>query len=101
MPMARGVNILQSERAEAYPAPTGDCLGVGVGHSGKTGLWVTKDNANPIELSSLATSEPVWSRDGQTIYYVENNQLFSASAPDFSATLLLEVPNAEMLGVTR
>ncbi|NMC79570.1 MAG: hypothetical protein GYA59_09440 [Chloroflexi bacterium] len=95
------VNILPEVKGlKPYPAPTGDFWAWASYYSGKTGLWVTQNNADPIELSSLATSEPVWSRDGQTIYYVENNQLFSASAPDFSATLLLEVPNAEMLGVT-
>jgi hypothetical protein len=67
-----------------------------------TGLWVTVNNSNPNELSPLFTGVPVWSQDGQTIYFYENNRLFSASAPQFSiGTLVVEIPAGEILGLVK
>jgi hypothetical protein len=66
-----------------------------------TGLWITEDNSNPIEVSRLFNGIPVWSEDGQTIYYFENNRLFSASAPQFSTgTLVVEI-SEEILGLVK
>lgn len=47
-------------------------------------LWVTLNNENPVLVSSSCSSEPAWSDDGQTLYFIENNSLYKASAPDFT-----------------
>lgn len=66
----------------------------------KNGLWVTtKRNMNPVKVSDLFSGVPLWSQDGQTIYFFENNQLFSASIPQFSKTLITEISGVEILGL--
>jgi hypothetical protein len=66
------------------------------------GLWVTENNSNPMELSPIFTGVPLWSQDGQTIYFYENNRLFSASAPHFSTGILVaEIPGEEILGLVK
>ena len=81
----------------SYPSATGDYW---IWASrGKTGLWVTEDNSNPVELSQIFSGVPLWSRDGQVIYFFENNQLFSASAPQFNVNLLVELQGREILGL--
>ncbi len=67
----------------------------------KSGLWVTTErNMNPVGLSVSFSGVPQWSKDGQTIYFFENNQLFSASAPQFSTkTLITEISGVEILGL--
>jgi hypothetical protein len=83
-----------------YPSPTGEYW---VWSSSlNTGLWITEKNSNPIELSPLFTGMPLWSQDGQTIYFFENNRLFLASAPEFSTgTLVVEIPVGEILGLVK
>lgn len=83
-----------------YPSPTGDYWAWASRMN--TGLWITENNSNPIELSPLFTGVPVWGQDGQTIYFFENNRLFSASAPQFSTeTLVVEIPGEEILGLVK
>lgn len=69
----------------------------------KKGLWVTIDrNKNPVELSSLFSGVPVWSANGESIYYYEFNRLFSASAPQFDrSTLVVEIAGEEIVGLVR
>ena len=61
-------------------------------------LWVTINNQNPILVSSSCSAEPAWSDDGQTVYFIENDALYKASAPDFAP---MEVPGVmgELLDV--
>jgi hypothetical protein len=83
-----------------YPSPTGEYWAWA--SSMNTGLWITEKNSNPIELSPLFTGMPLWSQDGQTIYFFENNRLFLASAPEFSTgTLVVEIPVGEILGLVK
>ena len=83
-----------------YPSPTGEYWAWA--SRGKAGLWVTKNNSNPVELSQLFTGVPLWSPDGQTLYYFENNRLFASSAPQFSSgVLVVEIPGAEILGIVK
>lgn len=84
-----------------YPAPSGDYWAWASYFSGKTGLWITENNENPIQLSPLFTGTPVWSQDGKTIYFIENNQLFFANAPQFDTELLLELPGVELLALVK
>jgi len=67
----------------------------------KSGLWITtKRNMNPVEVSVSFSGVPQWSKDGQTIYFFENNQLFSASAPQFNTkTMIIEISGVEILGL--
>jgi hypothetical protein len=83
-----------------YPSPTGEYW---VWSSSlNTGLWITEKNSNPIELSPLFTGMPLWSQDGQTIYFFENNRLFLASAPEFSTgTLVVEISGEQILGLVK
>lgn len=82
-----------------YASPTGD-FWAWSSHA-QNGLWVTERNMNPVELSPLFSGIPLWSPDGQTIYFYEFNRLFSASAPLFdTGTLVVEVPG-EILGLVR
>ena len=81
-----------------YPSPDGTYWAWASYYSEKAGLWITEGNAaNPVEISPVFTGTPVWSPDGQTIYFVEDGLLFSASAPDFQGDILLEIPNGEVL----
>lgn len=83
-----------------YPSPTGEYWAWASRMN--TGLWITEKNSNPIELSPLFTGVPLWSLDGQIIYYFENNRIFSASAPEFSTgTLVVEIPVGEILGLVK
>lgn len=69
----------------------------------KNGLWVTKDrNMNPVELSSLFSGVPLWSEDGESIYYYEFFRVFSATAPQFDrSTLVVEIAGEEIVGLVR
>ena len=83
-----------------HPSPTGEYWAWA--SRTLTGLWVTENNSNPMELSPMFTGVPVWSQDGQTIYFFENNRLFSASASQFSTgTLVVEIPAGEILGLVK
>ena len=82
-----------------YPSPTGD-FWVWASRN-KTGLWVTENNSKPVELSSNFSGVPLWSLDGQIIYFYENDQLFSANAPQYDVNLLGEFPGEEILGVIK
>lgn len=96
------LNILPEVKGlKPYPSPTGNYWAWASYYSGKLGLWITENNANPIELSPLFSGTPLWSQDGKTIYFFENNQLFSASVPKFSAELLKEIPVGEILGLIK
>ena len=46
-------------------------------------LWVTLDKENPVLVTSNFSGTPAWGDNGQTIFYIEHNQLYKASAPDF------------------
>ncbi len=82
-----------------YASPTGDNWAWS-SHA-QSGLWITERNMNPVELSALFSGVPLWSPDGQTIYFYEFNRLFSASAPQFdTGTLVVEVPG-DILGLVR
>lgn len=82
-----------------YPSPTGEYW-TWASHN-KTGLWLTKDNSNPVELSSTFSGVPQWSLDGQAIYFYENNQLFSVNAQQCEVDLIGEFPGEEILGVIK
>ncbi len=47
-------------------------------------LWVTLNNENPVLVTSNISGKPAWSDDGQTLYFIENDALYKASAPDFA-----------------
>jgi WD40 repeat protein len=82
-----------------YASPTGDYWAWS--SRAQSGLWITERNMNPVEVSRLFTGIPFWSQDGQTIYFYENNRLFSASAPQFStATLVVEI-SEDILGLVK
>jgi len=82
-----------------YPSPTGEYWAWA--SRNKTGLWVTENNSNPVELSSSFSGVPQWSLDGQLIHFYENDQLFSASAPQYGVNLIGEFPGEEILGVIK
>ena len=46
-------------------------------------LWVTLNNENPVLVTSHSSGKPAWSDDGQTLYYIEKDALYKASAPEF------------------
>ena len=50
-----------------YPSPSSDTWVWASYYSGKTGLWVTSDYMEPIEISPLYTGAPYWSEDGPNI----------------------------------
>ncbi len=95
------LNILPEVKGlTPYPSPTGDHWAWA--SPTQTGLWITENNSNPIELSPLFSGIPLWSQDGQTIYFFENNRLFSASAPQFNTgTLVVEISEEEILGLVK
>jgi hypothetical protein len=83
-----------------YPSPTGEYWAWA--SPTQAGLWITENNSNPVELSPLFSGIPLWSQDGQTIYFFENNRLFSASAPQFSTgTLVADISGEEILGLVK
>jgi hypothetical protein len=91
------LNILPEVKGLApYPSPTGEhwAWASRIG----TGLWITENNSNPVEVSRLFNGVPLWSQDGQTIYFFENNRLFSASAPQFSTGTLVVELSEDILG---
>jgi WD40 repeat protein len=82
------------------PSPTGEYWAWA--SRNKTGLWVTEDNSNPVELSPTFSGVPLWSQGGQTLYYFENDRIFASSAPQFSrGVLVAEIPGAEILGIIK
>jgi hypothetical protein len=82
------------------PSPTGDYWAWA--SRGQAGLWITENNSNPVELSPLFTGAPLWSQDGQNLYFFENNRLFFSSAPQFSGGVLIaEIPGQEILGFVK
>jgi hypothetical protein len=94
------LNILPEVKGLApYPSPTGEhwAWASRIG----TGLWITENNSNPVEVSSLFNGIPLWSPDGQTIYYFENDRLFSASAPQFGAGTLIVELSEDILGLVK
>jgi WD40 repeat protein len=82
---------LEVQGLKPYPSPTGEYWAWASSGGGKTGLWVTKENTSPISLSPLFSGDPVWSTDGQTLYFIENNKINKASAPQFRVELLAEI----------
>ncbi|MDO9086767.1 MAG: hypothetical protein Q7U53_11220 [Anaerolineaceae bacterium] len=83
-----------------YPSPNGEYWAWASRMN--TGLWITENNSDPIALSHPFTGIPVWSQDGQTIYFYENNRLFSASAPQFdTGVLVVETTGDEILGLVK
>jgi hypothetical protein len=82
-----------------YPALTGDFWAWA--SRNKTGLWVTENNSNPVELSASFSGVPLWDQDGQILYFFENKNLYSARAPQFTAESLVELPWEEILGVIK
>ena len=82
-----------------YPSPTGD-FWVWASRN-MTGLWVTENNSNPVELSSNFSGVPLWSLDGQIIYFYENDQFFSANVPQHDVNLIGEFSGDEILGVIK
>ena len=95
------LNILPEVKGlSPSPSPTGEYWAWA--SRTQAGLWITENNNNPNELSPFFSSVPVWSQDGQTIYFFEFNRLFSASAPQFSTgTLVVEIPAGEILGLVK
>jgi len=91
----------ESRERFIFPAPTGD-------YSAWTnpfakdeyygGLWMTKNNKKPIEVTPAIVKQLAWSDDGLTLFYIEGNMLYKASAPDFAPQ---EVPGVtgELLDV--
>ncbi|MBN1668372.1 MAG: PD40 domain-containing protein [Anaerolineales bacterium] len=68
----------------------------------QAGLVITENNSNPVELSPLFTGIPLWSQDGLSLYFFENNRLFVSSAPQFSAgKLVVEIPGQEILAIIK
>ena len=81
------------------PSPTGEYWAWA--SRNKTGIWITEDNSNPVELSSSFSGVPLWSLDGQILYFYENDQLFSANAPQYDVNLIGEFPGEEILGLIK
>ncbi len=83
-----------------YPSPTGNYWAWA--SRGKAGLWITENNINPVELSPLFTGSPLWSQDGQSLYFFENDRLFLSSAPQFSGgKLVVQIPGQEILAIIK
>ncbi len=82
-----------------YPSPGGDYWAWA--SRGQAGLWITENNSNPFEISPPFTGVPVWSLDGSTMYFIENDRIILASAPYFVPELLQEVPGAEIQGLVK
>ena len=82
-----------------YPSPTGDYWAWA--SRNKTGLWITEDNDQPVELSANFSGVPLWNQDGKLIYFYENDQLFSASVPKYNVNLIGEFRGEEILGVIK
>ena len=95
------LNILAKVKGlTPYPAPTGDYWAWA--SRGKAGLWITENNSNPVELSPLFSGSPLWSQDGQSLYFFENNRLFLSSAPQFSGgKLVVQIPGQEILAIIK
>ncbi len=82
-----------------YPGTEGSYWAWASYYSGKPGLWITQNNSNPIQISSLFTGTPVWNQDGNTLYYIENDQLFRAQAPHFIPELMVEFPGIVLFSI--
>jgi hypothetical protein len=82
------------------PSPTGDYWSWS--SRVNPGLWITENNNNPVELSPIFTGAPLWSQDGQSLYFFEFNRLFLSSAPQFSGgTLVVEIPGQDILAIVK
>lgn len=65
-------------------------------------LWFSDENNKAVELSTSSTGLPVWSADGQRLYFFENNRIFLVSAPGFdSRVLLAELPAEAIIALVR
>jgi WD40 repeat protein len=82
-----------------YPSPGGDYWAWA--SSWQAGLWITENNSNPFEISPPFTGRPVWSWDGKTMYFIENDRILLASSPYFVPEFLQEVPDAELQGLVK
>lgn len=83
------------------PSPKGEYWAWASYHSGKTGLWITGNNANPIEISGLFSGTTLWSEDGQTLYFIENGSLFFTEAPHFTDIQSLRKVVGEVQGMVK
>ena len=82
-----------------FPAPNGETWAWAA--RSESGLWVTESNENPVKLSTSFSGVPLWDEKGQTLYFFENSNLYSASAPQFNKELLAEISGEELLGVIK
>lgn len=55
------------------------------------GLWVTKGNSNPVQVTEMLTGQVTWNETGDVLFYELNGVVYSASAPDFTPELLIEL----------
>ncbi|MDX9864128.1 MAG: hypothetical protein RBT34_04915 [Anaerolineaceae bacterium] len=88
------MNILpEVEGLKPFPAsPEGHWAWYSTAPSDDGGeLWVTLHNENPVLVSSSSPGRPAWSGDGQTLYFIEGDALYRASAPDFAPAALPDV----------
>ena len=82
------------------PSPTGDYWSWS--SRVNPGLWITENNSNPVDLSPIFNGTPLWSQDGQSLYFFEFNRLFLSSAPQFSGgTLVVEIPGQDILAIVK
>ncbi|MCB9134985.1 MAG: PD40 domain-containing protein [Anaerolineales bacterium] len=54
----------------------------------QSGVWIGTTDTDPVQIFSLPASLPVWSPDGQTLFFIGEEGLFAAHAPDFVPQLV-------------
>jgi hypothetical protein len=67
-----------------------------------SGLWVLDSDGNLFEISSDFTGIPLWSRDGERLYFYENDRILSAIAPDYeTVTVFAELRGETLIGLVK
>ncbi|HNB52534.1 MAG TPA: hypothetical protein PK530_11350, partial [Anaerolineales bacterium] len=56
----------------------------------QSGVWVNTVDTEPVQVFPRPASLPVWSPDGQTLFFMAEEGLFAAHAPDFAPQLVGE-----------
>jgi WD40 repeat protein len=79
-----------------FPSPTDTYWAWFPYYGDKTGLWITDNQNNLIELSSTSTGNVVWRDDGNRLYFIESNRILYADAPDFYPSAFAEIPVSQI-----
>ncbi len=96
-PGAKAVDIAATDALEgalASVSPDGRWVAYTSGTTSRTEIWVQSLTASgaPVRISSNGGLDPVWSKDGRELFYVENGKMMAVSVAAGGAEFNFKVP---------